>query len=174
MKRHLLILSFPLIFFSTSFALAQPTCETLVDDLETAFGEAESLMSEVEVVANGREMGYQKARLYRDDAGELQSEVIEERGQRPPEDEGEDEGDEEFSFSCEGNELELLGSDGSYRLTLQEDDEEIPVDEYRLEFTPREGRYVPRSIIANFNTTFVLIPVRGTFTTKLSEWTFPE
>ena len=170
MKRTLLILGFLL----TSFALAQPTCETLVDDLETAFDEAESLLSEVEVVANGREMGYQKARLTRDDAGELQSEVLEERGQRPPEDEGEDESEDEFSFNCEGNELELLGSDGSYRLTLQEDDEEIPVDEYRLEFVPQGERYLPRSIIANFNTTFVLIPVRGTFTTNLSEWTFPE
>ena len=169
MKRTLLILSFLL----TSLSLAQPTCEALVDDLETAFDEAESLVSEVEVVANGREMGYQKARLYRDDAGELQSEVLEERGQRPPEDEGGDGGDD-FRFSCEGNELELLGSDGSYRLTLQEDDEEIPVEEYRLEFIPREGRYLPRTIVANFNTTFVLIPVRGTFTTNLSEWTFPE
>ncbi len=169
MKR-LLILSVLL----TSFSFAQPTCETLVSDLETAFDEAESLLSEVEVVANGREMGYQKARLYRDDTGELQSEVLEERGQRPPEDEGEGESDEEFSFSCEGNEIELLGSDGSYRLTLQEDDEDIPVDEYRLEFFPQGERYLPRSIIANFNTTFVLIPVRGTFTTNLSEWTFPE
>ncbi len=160
-------------FFLTSLSLAQPTCETLVDDLETAFDEAESLLSEVEVIANGREMGYQRARLVRDEAGELQSEVIEERGQRPPEDEGGG-GDDDFRFSCEGNELELLGSDGSYRLTLQEDDEEIPVEEYRLEFIPREGRYLPRSIIANFNTTFVLIPVRGTFTTNLSEWTFPE
>ena len=168
MKR-LLILGFLL----TSFSLAQPTCETLVSDLETAFDEADSLVSEVEVVANGREMGYQKARLVRDDAGELQSEVLEERGQRPPEDEGEG-NDEEFSFSCEGNELELLGSDGAYRLTLQEDDEDIPVEEYRLEFFPQGERYLPRSIIANFNTTFVLIPVRGTFTTNLSEWTFPE
>ena len=168
MKR-LLILGFLL----TSFSLAQPTCETLVSDLETAFDEADSLVSEVEVVANGREMGYQRARLYRDDAGELQSEVLEERGQRPPEDEGEG-GDEDFRFDCEGNELELLGSDGSYRLTLQEDDEEIPVEEYRLEFVPQGERYLPRTIVANFNTTFVLIPVRGTFTTNLSEWTFPE
>ena len=95
----------------------------------------------------------------RDEAGELQSEVLEERGQRPPEEEGGG-GDEDFSFSCEGNELELLGSDGAYRLILQEDDEEIPVEAYRLEFFPREGRYLPRSIQANFNTTFVLIPVK--------------
>lgn len=170
MKRPLLILSFLL----TSLSFAQPTCETLVDDLEIAFDKAESLVSEVEVVANGREVGYQKARLVRDEAGELQSEIIEERGQRPPEDEGGGDGEGDFSFSCEGNALELLGSDGSYRLTLQEDDEEIPVEEYRLEFFPQGERYLPRSIIANFNTTFVLIPVRGTFTTNLSEWTFPE
>ena len=57
--KQLLILGFLL----TSFSLAQPTCEILVNDLETAFDEADSLVSEVEVVANGREMGYQKARL---------------------------------------------------------------------------------------------------------------
>lgn len=169
MKRTPLALSFALFL---SLSLAQPTCETLVADLETAFGEAESLMSEVEVVANGREVGYQRARLYRDEAGELQSEVLEERGQRPPEDEGE--GGDDFRFSCAGNELELLGSDGAYRLTLQEDDEEIPVERYELEFFPQEGRYLPRSIQANFSTKVVLIPVRGTFTTNLSEWAFPE
>ena len=168
MKRILLSLS---VLLPLSFA--QPTCETLVDDLETAFDEAESLVSEVEVVANGREMGYQKARLYRDEAGELQSEVIEERGQRPPEEE-EDGDDGDFRFSCQGNELELLGSDGAYRLTLQEANEEIPVEAYELEFVPQGERYLPRSIVANFNTTFVLIPVSGTFTTTLSEWTFPE
>ena len=156
----------------TSLSFAQPTCETLVSDLETAFDEANSLLSEVEVVANGREMGYQKARLFRDEAGELQSEILEERGQRPPEDEGGD--DEDFRFSCEGGEIELLGSDGAYRLTLQEASEEIPVEAYELEFVPRGERYLPRSIVANFNTTFVLIPVSGTFTTNLSEWTFPE
>ena len=169
MKRTLISLA----FFLFPLGFAQPTCDTLVTDLETAFDEAESLLSEVEVVANGREVGYQKARLVRDEAGELQSEVLEERGQRPPEDEG-DGNDDDFSFNCEGNELELLGSDGAYRLTLQEQDEEIPVEEYRLEFIPQGERYLPRSIIANFSTTFVLIPVRGTFTTHLSEWTFPE
>ena len=169
MKRILISLA----FFLLPLGFAQPTCDTLVTDLETAFDEAESLLSEVEVVANGREVGYQKARLVRDEAGELQSKVLEERGQRPPEDEG-DGNDDDFSFNCEGNELELLGSDGAYRLTLQEQDEEIPVEEYNLEFIPQGERYLPRSIIANFSTTFVLIPVRGTFTTHLSEWTFPE
>ncbi len=154
----------------TATALAQPSCERLLSDLTRAFEEAESVVSVTEVTQGGRELSYQHVELVRDEAGTLQPEVIESRGRRGPEGGG---GDGEFKFHCEGHGLEAINDIGGWKLTVLEPNEDIPVESYDLFFKIAPGRYVPERIEADFSLTVLVFPVRGTFTTTLSDWTFP-
>ena len=154
----------------TTTAWAQPTCETLLKDLTRAFEEAQSVVSVTEVTQGGRELSYQHVKLVRDEAGDLQPEVIESRGRRGPEGGG---GDGEFEFHCEGHSLEAINNIGGWKLTVLEPSDDIPVESYDLFFKIAPGRYVPERIEADFNLKVLVFPVRGTFITSLSDWTFP-
>ena len=158
------------LLLTTATALAQPTCETLLNNLTRAFEEAHSVVSVTEVTQGGRELSYQHVNLVRDAAGTLQPEVIESRGRRGPEDGG---GDGEFEFHCEGHSLEAINNVGGWKLTVLEPSDDIPVESYDIFFKIAPGRYVPERVEADFSVTVLVFPVRGTFTTSLSDWTFP-
>lgn len=156
-----------------SSAYASPTCQELVGDFEEVFEVAESVISTTTVTTSGgRELAFVRARLYRDDDGELQQEILEQRGRRPPEGGG-GEDDGEFSFSCEGHALTPF-QDERYLLVLQEDNPDIPVSSYRLRFRYDGERYLPTELTSEFSVRIVLVPVRGTFTSEFEAWVLPD
>lgn len=170
--RTLVTLAIIAVFLVPSNARATPTCQELVDDFTEAFETAESLISATTVTTDGgRELAYVRARLTRDESGELQQEILEQRGRRPPEGGGGD-NDGEFSFDCEGHTLTPF-QDGRYLLVLQEDNPDIPVSGYRLRFRSDGERYLPTELSSDFSVRIVLVPVRGTFTSEFEAWELP-
>ncbi|MDZ7703119.1 MAG: hypothetical protein U5L04_01375 [Trueperaceae bacterium] len=155
-----------------SSAYAAPTCQDLIDDFTEAFETAESFISTTTVTTDGgRELAFVRARLSRDASGELQQEILEQRGRRPPEGGGEND-DGEFSFDCEGHALTPFQG-GRYLLVLQEDNPDIPVSGYRLRFRTDGERYLPTELSSDFSVRIVLVPVRGTFTSEFESWVLP-
>ena len=159
-----------LLIAGSAFAL-EPSCQELVDSLETAFDEASSVVSSVTIKQGNREMAYIRSQLLKDNEGEWQTEVLEQRGMQRPGG-GEDSGQGEFAFDCEGHELQALDTN-SFQLGLQESNKDIPVSAYTLLFNYHNGWYVPKEITANFQVSIVFIPVSGTFNTVFSDWGLP-
>ena len=156
--------------FNIAFA-APPTCQELVDSVEAAFDIASEVTMTTEIKRGEREFAYSEILLFKDDTGEWQSEVKEQRGQQPPE--NEEDGDEEpdFAFSCEGG--AVSEAEDGWLLELPEQDSEIPVNAWALTFTERLGNTVPVEIAGDFEARILLVPFKGTFSTRFSDWDVP-
>jgi hypothetical protein len=152
--------------------LAQPpTCQALVDSIEQAFDEASSVVTTLTILQGDRELAYNRSRSYRDDDGELQTELLERRGAERPGGGGDGEGQGELDLSCEGHTLTEEPAD---RLTLElPATEEGPLQGITLAFVRTRERFLPVRIDARFQVRILFIPINGTATTLFSEWTFP-
>lgn len=147
-------------------AWAQLSCEALLAAIESAFGEAQEVIVATEVHQGRRELAYSRVRLYKQ--GELwQSEVLEQRGLRPPGGQQE-QGEPQFTLGC--SEHRLSATPQGWRLELASSDQ-APVERWELEFTRQQGRIVPLAIAGAFETRFLLLPIRGNFRTTFS-WRF--
>jgi hypothetical protein len=120
-----------------------------------------------------REFAYSKIRLFKDDASQWQSEMLEQRGMQRPDDseDSEDGAEPTFEFDCEGHELSQ--TDHQWNLTLKEKNLDIPVKAWNLAFGKELGTIVPISISGEFEARILLIPFRGNFNTAFSDWSLP-
>jgi hypothetical protein len=160
--------------FWTVLASAQETCESLVANLEQSFEIASQVIMTTNIMQGQREFAFSKVKLYKDRAGQWQSESLEQRGmQRPDDTKTEDDGVEpSFSFDCSGH--ELMQDDSGWTLTLQEKNPDIPVDAWVVTYGYAEQVVVPISVSGAFEAKILLIPFRGSFNTSFSEWVIPE
>ena len=123
-----------------------------------------------EIMQGEREFAYSEILLYKDDAGEWQSEIVEQRGRQQPNEEDDSE-EPDFAFSCEGG--AVSEADDGWLLELPEQDSEIPVNAWALTFTERLGNTVPVEIAGDFEARILLVPFKGTFSTRFSDWDVP-
>lgn len=157
------------LLFSTALA-APPTCQELVDSVEAAFDIASEVTMTTEIMQGEREFAYSEVLLFKDDAGEWQSEIVEQRGRQQPDDE--DDGEEpDFAFSCEGG--AVSEAEDGWLLELPKQDSEIPVNAWALTFTDRLGNTVPVEIAGDFEARILLVPFKGTFSTRFTDWDVP-
>jgi hypothetical protein len=162
------------VILLTAFVLAQAeTCESLLGSLETTFDKATQVIMTTQIMQGKREFAYSKVRLYKDEAGEWQSEELEQRGMRRPEDsEGREDGAEPtFDFICEGH--TLTQTESGWDLVLSPDDPESPVKTWYVSFTKHAAEIVPSSVTGNFEARVLFIPFTGSFNTRFSDWIIP-
>ena len=152
-----------------------PTCETLLDDLRTTFDAAVAYRVGVAIEQGEREIAYELAQQTRGPDGTWTSETIERRGLRRPDDAGSQDGEAtlgDVPLSCEGHDV-TRRDDGQVVLTLPgQEDEEGAITGWSVRFEPTPERWLPREMIAGFETRIVFIPVRGRFVTTLDDWRF--
>ena len=160
-----------LISFSVGAAQTTPSCETLINGIDLAFDRAEEVIMTTEITQGNRSFAYSQVRLFKDAVGEWQSEMLEERGQRRPDDAGGDDNEPDFAFSCEGHELEATAN--GWTLALPEQDSEIPVKAWQLDFVNRANAIVPAEISGDFEAKILFVPFSGTFSTRFSDWLLP-
>jgi hypothetical protein len=159
-------------FYLLIISFAQETCETLVASVEGTFDKASQVIMTTNIMQGNREFAYSKIKLYKDRAGEWQSEMLEQRGmQRPEDSQGREDGEPTFEFSCEGH--DMIQDDSGYTLTLQEQNPDIPVDAWVVTYGYVNDTVVPLSVSGNFEARILLIPFRGSFNTVFSDWVLP-
>ena len=169
----LLNLCFTLLLLFVTPIHAQETCESLVASLEQSFEIASQVIMTTNIMQGEREFAYSKLKLYKDRTGQWQSEMLEQRGMKRPEDsEGADDGAEpSFSFDCDGH--ELIQQESSWTLTLQESNPDIPVDAWVVTYSYSGSVVVPISVSGAFEAKILFIPFRGSFNTSFSDWVIP-
>jgi hypothetical protein len=169
-KRILVIATF---CFLGKLSLAQVTCEGLLGTITGAFEVATEVQMTTQIMQGGREFAYSKLRLYKDEAGEWQSEELEHRGVRRPEDsEGREDGAEPtFDFNCEGH--TLTKTDKGWDLVIPETREEVPVKRWDVSLIRQADAIVPSKVAGQFEAKVLFIPFRGSFTTEFSDWVLP-
>ncbi len=152
---------------------AQETCETLVASIEQTFDKASQVIMTTNIMQGQREFAYSKLKLYKDRAGEWQSDILEQRGvQRPQNSQGTEDGAEpSFEFSCD--EHEIIEETSGWTLSLQEQNPDIPVEAWVVTYGYENNALVPLSISGDFEAKILLIPFRGSFNTSFSDWTIP-
>jgi hypothetical protein len=175
MKRLLL-----LAYFAATFSVAQDefsqtevTCEALVDTITTAFDVATEVTMTTQIMQGSREFAYSKIYLYKDRAGEWQSEMLEQRGvQRPGDSEGQDDGAQPtFDLNCEGH--SLTETETGWNLTLPQQGD-TPVKQWDISLERQGKTIVPARVAGTFEAKVLFIPFRGSFATEFAAWTIPR
>jgi hypothetical protein len=161
------------ILFVGSFGSAQLSCESLLGTITTAFEVATEVMMTTQILQGEREFAYSKLRLYKDEAGAWQSEELEHRGVRRPEDsEGQEDGAQPtFDLNCEGH--TLTETDNGWALTLQEQTPDSPVKQWDVSLVRQGDTVVPSKVAGKFEARILFIPFKGSFTTEFSSWILP-
>lgn len=164
---------FVFLILCCTVTAAQVTCEGLLETITTAFDTATEVMMTTQIMQGEREFAYSKLRLYKDEAGEWQSEELEQRGVRRPEDsEGTEDGAEPtFDFNCEGHTLKE--TERGWDLMIPETREEIPVKQWDVSLVRQEASIVPTKVAGRFEARVLFIPFRGSFITEFSDWILP-
>jgi hypothetical protein len=173
MNRYFLLFG---TYFIGAFSLAQTpiTCERLLETITLSFEVASEVKMTTQIMQGSREFAYSKLRLYKDRAGEWQSETLEQRGvQRPDDSEGQDDGAAPtFDLNCEGH--TLTENADSWHLTLPQQGEDSPVKQWDV-FLVRQGEtIVPSKVAGTFEARVLFIPFTGSFTSEFFEWYIPS
>jgi hypothetical protein len=152
---------------------AQVTCERLLGTITTAFDTATAVMMTTQIMQGQREFAYSKLRLYKDEAGQWQSEELERRGARRPEDsEGTEDGAEpSFDFNCEGH--TIAETEKGWDLIIPETREDVPVKQWDVSLERKADTIVPTKVAGQFEARVLFIPFTGSFTTEFSDWVLP-
>lgn len=168
--KHILIITLSLL---SSCSFAQVSCERLLETITGAFDVASEVQMTTQIMQGGREFAYSKLRLYKDEAGEWQSEELEHRGVRRPEDsEGTEDGAEPtFDFNCEGH--TLTETETGWDLVIPETREDVPVKQWDVSLMRHASSIVPSKVAGQFEAKVLFIPFRGSFTTEFSDWILP-
>jgi hypothetical protein len=163
------------VCFVGTFGLAQDSlsCERLIETITEAFDKATEVKMTTQIMQGSREFAYSKLKLYKDRAGEWQSETLEQRGmQRPEDSEGQEDGAEPtFDLNCEGH--TLTETDGGWQLTLPQQGEDSPVKQWDVSLVLQGETIVPSKVAGSFEARVLFIPFRGSFTTEFFEWYIP-
>lgn len=175
MKRPMVLLLFPsLPLLSLGAAQTAPTCETLLADLENTAASTQSVTRTLTMRAGERELSHSVVRVARGENG-LEMTTLEERGQLPPEREG-DPGPQRSllglppGLSCNGH--TLTGTDGGFELSLTVADEENPIDSVVLELEHRGETLVPLGYAAAGNVTQLFFTAAISLTMSYRDWVF--
>lgn len=173
MKRHLLLFTAHFIGVF-SFAQTPVTCERLLETISEAFDKATEVKMTTQIMQGSREFAYSKLRLYKDENGEWQSEMLERRGmQRPEDSEGQEDGAEPtFDLNCAGHTL-VETQQGGWQLTLPQQGEDSPVKQWDVSLMRQANTIVPSKVAGTFEARVLFIPFRGSFTTEFAEWQIP-
>jgi hypothetical protein len=162
-------------YFTGTFSFAQTpvTCERLIETITTAFDTATEVKMTTQIMQGSREFAYSKLRLYKDKAGEWQSETLEQRGiQRPADSEGREDGAEpSFDLNCEGH--TLVETDQGWQLTLPQQGEDSPVKQWDVSLIRQADTIVPTKVAGTFEARVLFIPFRGSFITEFAQWQIP-
>jgi hypothetical protein len=158
--------------FIGTYSLAQVTCKSLLGTITTAFEAATEVQMTTQILQGEREFAYSKLRLYKDEAGEWQSEELEHRGVRRPEDsEGQEDGAQPtFDLNCEGH--TLVETENGWDMTLPEQGDS-PVKQWDVSLVKQAASIVPSKVAGTFEAKILFIPFRGSFTTEFSDWVIP-
>jgi hypothetical protein len=167
------IVSLLTLYVLGHLSFAQVTCEGLLGTITDAFDEATEVQMTTQILQGGREFAYSKLRLYKDEAGEWQSEELEHRGVRRPEDsEGTEDGAEPtFDFNCEGH--TLTETEQGWDLVIPETREDVPVKQWDISLIRQADAIVPSKVAGQFEAKVLFIPFRGSFITEFSDWILP-
>ena len=170
MKRVLVAVTFCVL---AHFSFAQVTCEKLLGTITGAFDVATEVKMTTQIMQGEREFAYSKLRLYKDETGEWQSEELEHRGVRRPQDsEGTEDGAQPtFDFNCEGH--TITETDVGWDLIIPETREEIPVKQWDVSLVRQASSVVPAKVAGQFEARVLFIPFKGSFTTEFSDWILP-
>ena len=157
-----------------SLSNAQPSCAELLESFTETLETAHSYSSTTSVLQGEKEVYYLVTDNRRDDAGEWQMEKLEERSALPFGNVGgggfgDDEEDETTEETCEGATVEKRGNEWLLELPQEEDS---PVKEWTMTFTPYRDTFLPGTMQGRFDVRILLIPFRGTFTTSFNNWAF--
>ncbi len=158
----------------SSFALAKPSCQELVDSIETAFEKADQLTMDLRISQAVFEIGYIKLNLFKNPEGIWESEIIEQRGAQQKEDKN-DSAEPKIEFDCESspNDIAIKEIDNGWRLEMLESDKTKKIRHWLLEFNLVKGIIVPTKVVADFEIKILLIPVAGQAVTNLTNWQLP-
>ncbi len=159
-------------FFLGSVSQAQENCKVLVDSISHAFDKANEVIMSTQIMQGDNEFAYTKIRLFKDDAGEWQSENLEQRGfPRPNDNNNDDDEEPSFEFSCDQH--DLIERSGQWQLKIEEPDEELPIKAWELSFKKENNQIVPIEIAGDIEARVLFIPFKGRFSTFFSDWQFP-
>lgn len=157
-----------MLTFSLQLVWTQMDCEGLITSIETAFEQAVEVVMSTQIMQGTREFAYSRIRLYKE-GDNWQSETLEERGVRRPNSAQSDDGAEpSFAFDCTEHTLSTTAQ--GWRLEITEQNEDLPIDRWQLEFTRSQGVVVPLTVSGQFEARILLIPFRGTFVTSFDGW----
>jgi hypothetical protein len=167
------ILAIATLYVVGHWGFAQVTCEGLLGTITGAFEVATEVKMTTQIMQGGREFAYSKLRLYKDEAGEWQSEELEHRGVRRPEDsEGREDGAEPtFDFNCEGH--TITETEKGWDLVIPETRKDVPVKQWDVSLIRQASSIVPSKVAGQFEARVLFIPFRGSFTTEFSDWILP-
>jgi hypothetical protein len=173
MKLRRLFNVYLLLVFGSSLAQTSVTCERLLETITTAFDVATEVKMTTQIMQGSREFAYSKLRLYKDEAGEWQSETLEQRGvNRPPDSDGQEDGAQPtFDLDCEGH--TLVETEVGWDLTLPQQGEDSPVKQWDISLIRRADTIVPTRVAGAFEARLLFIPFKGSFMSEFAEWQIP-
>ena len=164
-----------LVALFSSFALASPSCQELIDSVEVAFEKADEVIMDLRVSQAIFEVGYIKLRLFKNAEGVWDSENLEQRGLKPPEkDEGQS-AEPTVKFNCQEsqNNITITDTSDGWNLLMIESDKDKKVKRWILDFSTVNNLIVPTKVVAEYEIAVLLIPIAGQAVTNLSNWRFP-
>ncbi len=171
MKRALIFL----VGFTRAFTLAQGpvTCERLIETITLSFEVATEVQMTTQIMQGSREVAYSKLRLYKDEAGDWQSETLEQRGlQRPEASEGQGDGAQPtFDLNCDGH--TLVETEKGWDLTLLQQGDDSPVTQWDISLMRQADTIVPAKVAGTFEAKVLFIPFKGSFSTEFADWQLP-
>ena len=161
------------LFVFSSFALADMTCQDLVDSIELAFDRADSMVMEVWLEQTVFEIGYTKLQLFKN-GDKWESRVLEKRGAQHQKKEKQS-AEPDIGFDCADNDSEITVSktQQGWELVVKEAKPEKKVYEWVLDFKDDNGILFPTKVIAKFQISVLAIPINGQAITILSDWRLP-
>ena len=175
MKRPISLLP-PLLLFSLPLGAAQnaPTCETVLAELERTAAATQSVTRTLTIRAGERELSHSVVQVVRGEDGPRMT-TLEERGQLPPEREG-DPGPQRSLLGLppglSGDGHTLSETEGGFELSLTVTDEENPVDSVVLELEQQGDRLVPLGYTAAGSVTQFLFTTAIGLTMSYGDWEF--
>lgn len=158
---------------SAAIALAQPSCEILIEAWGEATEQASSYTDIISVTRknNGNELFYQEGKHYRK-GGDLIREVTTQRSALPfpiPARENRDEEDGGAEAFCNGATVSPL-ENGDWFVNIADNDSGL--NNWRLTFSTVQNRFVPVLVEGDFNVNVLIFSLNGSFRTQFKDWIF--
>jgi len=156
------------LFIFSSFALADMTCQDLVDAIGLAFDRADTVVMEVWLEQSVFEIGYSKLQLSKHN-GKWESELLEKRGAQHKKKDS-DSAEPNVDFDCAVSNSKITKLPSGWKLEVIETDKTKKINNWILEYKEINNVLVPTKVVAKFVISLLGIPIYGQAVTVLSNW----